>query len=74
MLQEYGGVQSRDQLMKGVVPVTPTTMYVPANSIICRVISRNWDRVSTDWLFLPPTPRLFMFFINTIFPSYIPYL
>lgn len=25
MLQEYGGVQSREQLMKGVVPVTDTT-------------------------------------------------
>jgi len=65
MLQEYGGVQSRDQLMKGVVPVTPTTMYVPANSIICRVISRNWDRVSTDWLFLPPPPPACSCFLLT---------
>lgn len=44
MLQEYGGVQSREQLMDGIVQVTPTTMYVPSSSLVCKVISRNWDR------------------------------
>lgn len=44
MLQEYGGVQSKAQLMEGIVKVTPTTSYVPSSSILCKVISRNWDR------------------------------
>lgn len=43
-LQDYGNISSRDQLWKGIVSVTDSTYYVPAESVICKVINKNWER------------------------------
>jgi len=43
-LQDYGNISTKEQLWDGIVEVTPTTYYVPAESVVCKVISKNWDR------------------------------
>lgn len=43
-LQDYGNISTKEQLWDGIVAVTPTTYYVPAESVVCKVISKNWDR------------------------------
>lgn len=43
-LMDYGGISSKEELWKGIVAVTDATYYVPASSVVCKVISKNWDR------------------------------
>lgn len=37
-LQDYGNISTKEQLWDGIVAVTPTTYYVPAESVVCKVI------------------------------------
>ena len=37
-LQDYGSISTKEQLWDGIVEVTPTTYYVPAESVVCKVI------------------------------------
>lgn len=37
-LQDYGNISTKEQLWEGIVAVTPTTYYVPAESVVCKVI------------------------------------
>lgn len=37
-LQDYGNISTKEQLWNGIVEVTPTTYYVPAESVVCKVI------------------------------------
>lgn len=37
-LQDYGNISTKEQLWEGIVEVTPTTFYVPAESVVCKVI------------------------------------
>jgi len=43
-IADYGNISTKDELMKGIVEVTPEFYYVPSDSVVTRVISRNWDR------------------------------
>ena len=45
-IKDYGNISTREELMKGIVEVTPEYYYVPSDSVVTKVISRNWDRVS----------------------------
>jgi len=37
-LQDYGNISTKEQLWDGIVAVTPSTYYVPAESVVCKVI------------------------------------
>lgn len=37
-LQDYGNISTKEQLWDGIVAVTPTTYYVPSESVVCKVI------------------------------------
>ncbi len=43
-IADYGNISTKAELMKGIVEVTPEFYYVPSDSVVTRVISRNWDR------------------------------
>lgn len=43
-LSDYGNITSEKQLWEGIVPVTNDLYYVPAESVVCKVVSKNWDR------------------------------
>lgn len=37
-LQDYGNISTKEQLWDGIVAVTDSTFYVPAESVVCKVI------------------------------------
>ena len=37
-LQDYGNISTKEQLWDGIVAVTDSTYYVPAESVVCKVI------------------------------------
>lgn len=41
-LSDYGNITSEKQLWEGIVPVTKDLYYVPAESVVCKVVSKNW--------------------------------
>ena len=41
---DYNGISQESQLWEGIVPVTKDLYYVPQDSVVCRVVSKNWDR------------------------------
>lgn len=41
-LSDYGNITSEKQLWEGIVPVTDDLYYVPAESVVCKVVSKNW--------------------------------
>lgn len=43
-IADYGNISTKEELMNGIVEVTPEYYYVPSKSVVTAVISRNWDR------------------------------
>merc|ERR1711871_296171 len=43
-LQDYGNISTKEQLWNGIVAVTDSTYYVPSESVVCKVIEKNWDK------------------------------
>jgi hypothetical protein len=41
---DYNGISQEEQLWEGIVPVTKDLYYVPQDSVVCKVVSKNWDR------------------------------
>jgi len=41
---DYNGISNEEQLWEGIVPVTKDLYYVPQESVVCKVVSKNWDR------------------------------
>lgn len=41
---DYNGISQEEQLWEGIVPVTNDLYYVPQDSVVCKVVSKNWDR------------------------------
>lgn len=41
---DYNGISQESQLWEGIVPVTKDLYYVPQGSVVCRVVSKNWER------------------------------
>lgn len=39
---DYNGYSREDQLWEGIVPVTKDLYYVPQDSVVCKVVSKNW--------------------------------
>ena len=54
-LQDYGNISTKEQLWDGIVAVTPTTYYVPAESVVCKVIRYVSSR-SFSPVFFPDAP------------------
>lgn len=54
-LQDYGSISTKEQLWEGIVAVTPTTFYVPAESVVCKVIRYVSYRQSCP-VFFPRAP------------------
>ena len=43
-LVDYNGITRQEDLWQGIVPVTKDLYYVPQSSVVCAVVSKNWDR------------------------------
>lgn len=41
---DYNGISQESQLWEGIVPVTKDLYYVPQGSVVCSVVSKNWER------------------------------
>ena len=42
---DYNGISQEEQLWQGIVPVTNDLYYVPQDSVVCKVVSKNWVRL-----------------------------
>lgn len=58
-LQDYGNISTKDQLWDGIVAVTDSTYYVPSESVVCKVIEKNWDKFG----FHPQQVRNYILFV-----------
>lgn len=43
-LSDYGNITSEKQLWDGIVSVTDELYYVPSESVVCKIVAKNWDR------------------------------